>query len=148
MKTAILMIIAIAMLMPLALLAQKPDDITGVWYNGEKTSKIEVFKTTAGNYAGRIVWLKVPNDAAGIPRVDKDNPEASLRARPLMGLVVLTGLNVKANAKYDGGKIYDPKSGKTYSSKAEFDGIDNLKLRGYIGVSIVGRTDTWTRTTK
>ncbi|MDZ4183114.1 MAG: DUF2147 domain-containing protein [Candidatus Cloacimonadaceae bacterium] len=147
MKTIILLIITLAMLMPLALLAQKDDDILGVWYNGEKTSKIEVFKTTTGTYAGRIIWLKVPNDAAGIPKVDKDNPDKSLRSRPLMNLVVLTGLSSKGD-KFDGGKIYDPKSGKTYSCKAEFDGTNQLKLRGFIGISLVGRTDTWTRTSK
>ena len=149
-RLSILIMIAL-ILLPLVLSAQKTTDadrILGVWFNGEKTSKIEVFKTTTGAYAGRIVWLKEPNDEAGNPKTDKKNPDAKLRDRETMGMVVLSGLNSRGKAKYDGGTIYDPKSGNTYSCKAELSDDNTIKLRGFMGVSLIGRTDTWTRTTK
>ncbi len=151
MKLSLCLVLIAAMLLPLMLAAQKTTDadrILGVWFNGEKSSKIEVFKTTAGNYAGRIIWLKEPNDEAGIPKVDHKNPKDGLKSRPLISLNVLTGLDYKGKAKYDGGTIYDPKSGNTYSCKGELADDNTLKLRGFMGVSLLGRTDVWTRTTK
>lgn len=149
MKHIIIIILALSMLLPLGLFAQKtPNRITGVWFNGEKTSKIEIYETKNGSFAGKLIWLKEPNNEAGKPKVDHKNPDAKLQSRPLMDLVILTGLVIDGNTKYKNGKIYDPKSGKTYSAKAELTNNNTLALRGYIGVSLVGRTDTWTRTTK
>ncbi len=143
MKHLLIAIILIALCLPL--LALKEDDILGSWYNGEKSSKIQIYKTTGGSYAGKIVWLKEPNDAKGVAKLDVKNPDKKLRGRALMNLVILTGLKSKGNDKFDGGKIYDPKSGNTYSCKGELENINTLKLRGFIGVSLIGRTDTWTR---
>jgi len=143
MKHLLIAIILIAFCLPL--LAQKEDDILGTWYNGEKSSKIQIFKTTAGNYAGKIVWLKEPNDAKGVAKLDAKNPDKKLQGRALMNLVILSGLEYKGKGKFDGGKIYHPKSGNTYKSKGELTDANTLKLRGYIGVSMIGRTDTWTR---
>jgi uncharacterized protein (DUF2147 family) len=147
MKHLFLILVLAGLLLPAALLAET-FDITGVWFTGEKTSKIEIYKTTSGKFAGKIVWLKVPNDEAGKPRLDVKNPDKNLKGRPLMNLVVLTGLTDKGKNKFDGGTIYDPKSGNTYSCKGELTDNNTLKLRGFIGISLVGRTDTWTRTTK
>ncbi|HNZ08007.1 MAG TPA: DUF2147 domain-containing protein [Candidatus Cloacimonadota bacterium] len=143
MKHLLIAIILIALCLPL--LALKEDDILGSWYNGEKSSKIQIYKTTGGSYAGKIVWLKEPNDAKGVAKLDPKNPDKKLRGRALMNLVILTGLKSKGNDKFDGGKIYDPKSGNTYSCKGELENINTLKLRGFVGVSLIGRTDTWTR---
>lgn len=149
MKQFIILLLALTLLVPAFLFAQKDEDrITGVWFNGEKTSKIEIFQAKGGTFAGRIIWLKEPNDESGKPKVDKKNPDAKLQQRPLMNLAILSGLVADGKTKYKSGKIYDPKSGKTYSAKAELTNNNTLSLRGFIGVSLVGRTDTWTRTTK
>lgn len=150
MNKVILITLAIAVLFPLCLIAQtnEADSILGVWFNGDKTSKIEISRTTTGNYAGRVVWLKDPNNDKGKPKVDHKNPNAEIRAHPLMGLVVVTGLEYKGKGSYGDGKIYDPKFAKTYSSKGDLESNDILKLRDYIGVSLTGRTDTCTRTKK
>jgi len=150
MKHIIIIILALVLTIPAILFAQKVIDterITGVWFNGEKTSKIEIFETKSGAFAGRIIWLKEPNEN-GKPKVDKKNPDEKLQLRPLMDMVILTGLEADGKTKYKSGKIYDPKSGKTYSAKAELTNNNTLALRGFIGVSLVGRTDTWIRTTK
>ncbi len=144
MKPILLIILALAMLVPIALLAETYN-IEGYWFNSEKTSKIQVYKTTSGHYAGKIVWLKEPNDENGVPKVDNKNPDKSLRSRALMNLVILRALASKGNNKYDSGTIYDPKSGNTYSCKAEITGPNTMKMRGFIGISLVGRTEVWTR---
>ena len=144
MKKLIFALTLLALLLPLAL-AAKVHQIEGYWYNAEKTTKIQIYKTTGGSYAGKIVWLKEPNDAKGVAKLDVKNPDKKLRGRALMNLVILTGLKSKGNDKFDGGKIYDPKSGNTYSCKGELENINTLKLRGFVGVSLIGRTDTWTR---
>ncbi len=146
MKHIILAILALLFILPI--FAQNADRITGVWYNGEKTSKIEISQAKDGSFVGKIIWLSVPNDAKGKAKTDALNPEKELQSRPLINLQVLSGLSYKGKGKYVGGKIYDPKSGKTYSAKAEMPNNNTIALRGFIGIALAGRTDTWVRTTK
>jgi uncharacterized protein (DUF2147 family) len=148
MKKALLTLCLLSfMLLPLVIYAQKAlpaDTIVGTWFNAEKTAKIDVFKT-GGSYYGKVVWLKEPNNEHGKPKTDVENPEASLRNRGRLNLIVLTGLKAKRGGGYEKGKIYDPENGKTYSCQAEFKNKNTLALRGYIGVSLIGRTSEWTR---
>ena len=145
----LLMLLGVMMLLPgSGLKAQfKDDDILGVWLNQDKDAHIELFKRD-GKVYGKIIWLKDPIDPdTGKPKVDKHNPDPALRTRPSLGLEILKGFTFNGKAEWSGGEIYDPKSGKTYSSYMNFDGRDKnvLKLRGYIGISLIGRTNTWTR---
>lgn len=145
MKYLISIILIFAFCLPL--LAQDAmQDITGKWYTSNKESIIQIYKTASGSYQGKIVWLKNANDEGAKPKTDSKNPDKKLRNRPLMNLVVLSNLAQNKKNNYDGGKIYDPQSGKTYSCKAELSDANTLKLRGFIGVSLIGRTETWTRT--
>lgn len=145
MRTIFMLTLLLFVSMPLILSAQAADKILGTWYNGEKSSKIEISKTKSNTYVGKIVWLKKATEDNGGPRLDLQNPDKSLRSRQLIGLFVMTGLKHKEGNKFEGGKIYDPKSGNTYSCKGELKSDNTLALRGFIGVSLVGRTDTWTR---
>ena len=77
--------------------------------------------------------------------VDGLNPDKSKRDRPLCGLVIGTDFQAKDAAHAEGGKLYDPESGNTYSGTLALTGDGMLKLRGYIGVSLFGRSETWTR---
>lgn len=135
---------ACGLLMSFGVRAQSADAITGIWWNAEKTAKIQVYEQS-GEYYGKIVHLEVPNDESGKPKTDSKNPNEKLRSRPRKGLVILEGLKYDSDGEYENGEIYDPESGKTYSAKAELDGKDKLDLRGYIGFSLIGRTSTWTR---
>jgi uncharacterized protein (DUF2147 family) len=56
---------------------------------------------------------------------------------------LLRGLEKDGDHEYDNGKIYDPKNGKTYSCKITHKG-NTLDLRGFVGISLIGRTSTWT----
>ena len=78
---------------------------------------------------------------------DRYNPDPLLRARPIVGLQVVTGFTREPSADgvWSGGSIYDPGSGKTYRCQAWLDGPDRLELRGYVGLPIFGRTTHWIR---
>jgi uncharacterized protein (DUF2147 family) len=64
--------------------------------------------------------------------------------KPIQGLIVIKGLNKKGN-EYKGGKILDPKSGNLYNCTIMLDEKDKLKVRGFIGISLFGRTQYWYR---
>jgi uncharacterized protein (DUF2147 family) len=128
-------------------LAQKPDDILGVWKTGEGTGMVQIYKK-GELYFGRVVWLKVPNNPDGTPRTDVNNPEESLRKRPLKGLENLRGFKYAGNNAYEGGQIYDPKNGSDYSCEMKLIDANTLEVRGFIGVSLFGRTDVWKRQVK
>jgi uncharacterized protein (DUF2147 family) len=119
------------------------DQIEGLWYNDVKTGKIEITKHSNGKFYGKVVWLKEPNEF-GKPKVDRLNEDPKLRSRPRLGLTVLNDFVKDGDDKYDDGTIYDPLNGKTYSCKITFKG-KQLDIRGYIGISLFGRTTTWTR---
>ena len=135
---------AFVLFMSFAARAQSADAITGIWWNAEKTAKIQVYEQN-GKYFGKIVHLEKPNDEKGKPKTDVKNPNEKLRTRPRLGLVILQNLEYDKGGEYEDGEIYDPESGKTYSANAKLVGKDKLDLRGYIGFSLIGRTSTWTR---
>lgn len=78
------------------------------------------------------------------PSTDVHNPNRALRKRPLCGLRIGEGMVERDSRHADGGRLYDPKSGRTYRGSMTADG-DRLELRGYIGLKLFGRTETWTR---
>ncbi len=123
------------------------NQIEKVWYNQEKTSKIQIYLAKDGNFYGKIEWLDVTIDKdTGKPRTDKENPDENLRNTPLMGLLILRGFHPDATDPnlYVDGKVYDPKNGKTYCGKITYKG-NTLDLRGFIcSVPFLGRTATWT----
>jgi uncharacterized protein (DUF2147 family) len=132
------------------LLAQdyKADDILGIWFNEEKDAKVEIYKE-GDKYYGKIIWLNEPNEpATGLPKLDDENEDESLRNRPVMGLILVKDFNYDGEGLYEDGEIYDPKNGSTYSCYMKFESMNQLKVRGYIGISLIGRTTYWTRTTK
>ena len=79
-------------------------------------------------------------------QVDGLNPNAALRNRPLCGLEIGSGFKPVDAGRAEDGKLYDPKSGKTYSGSIQRDG-DKLALRGYVGLKVFGRTEIWTPAT-
>jgi len=149
-QTKILFLLMIGLLAGLKLSAQsyKADDVLGTWFNEEKDAKIEIYKE-GNKYFGKIIWLEEPIDPeTGKPKLDDKNPDEVLQKRPVMGLLLVKDFIFDGDDVWDDGEIYDPKSGNTYSCYMKFESPDKLKVRGYIGVSWIGRTTYWTRTTK
>ena len=117
------------------------DPIEHLWFNEEKTAKIQIYKAVNGKYYGKIVWLKEPN-RDGKPKVDRHNPDKKHQNDPILGLLILKNFTKKANNIYEDGEIYDPKNGKNYSCIITQEG-DKLDVRGYVGFSFIGRTTIW-----
>ena len=121
------------------------DSIVGIWLTEKKDAKVEMYKD-AGGYSGQIVWLQEPNGKDGKAKVDENNPDKAKQAQPVVGLVNVHNLKYDSDCSWHDGKIYDPKVGKTYDANAELESNgQNLDLRGYIGISLFGRTTTWRR---
>jgi uncharacterized protein (DUF2147 family) len=123
--------------------AQK-DKIEGLWFNAEQSAKVQIYKAVDGKFWGKIVWLKEPV-RNGKPRTDEKNPKERLRNTPLMNLPILRGFTKEDDNTYSNGQIYDPKNGKTYSCTITYRNDKELGIRGYIGISMIGRTTTWRR---
>lgn len=120
------------------------DSILGEWYTTDKGAKVQIYECDGGKLCGKIVWLADPNDENGKPKTDINNPEESNHKKPIIGLNVLHGFEKDDDNVWDEGKIYDPENGKTYSCKMTLEG-DVLEVRGYVGVPMFGRTETWSR---
>ncbi|MEJ2880051.1 DUF2147 domain-containing protein [Pedobacter sp. GR22-6] len=121
--------------------SQNKDAILGKWVNSTGEAHIDISKRS-DKYFGKIVWLKEPKDAKGLVKTDLKNPDANLRSKPILGLEILKDF-VFDEDKWTDGKIYDPKSGKTYSCNMNLKSNGDLNMRGYIGVSLLGRSETW-----
>lgn len=117
----------------------KADAILGVWINAKKDAKFEIYKN-GSKYFGKIIW------GTGGDVTDTKNPDPKLRSRELIGLSILTDFSFDGSDTWDNGTIYDPKDGKTYSCKLSLKNKNELNVRGYVGVSLFGRTEVWTRT--
>jgi len=123
---------------------QKADAVIGIWETpGEDNGRIEIYKS-GNTYHGKIIWLKKAVEN-GSPRVDENNPDASKRSNPVVGLEVLKGFVFDGEEEWNKGSIYDPANGKTYSCLMALENPSKLKVRGYIGFSLLGRTEYWTR---
>jgi uncharacterized protein (DUF2147 family) len=126
-------------------LPDNPDAIVGVWKTGEGTAMVRIYKN-GDKYQGKVVWLKEPIDPeTGKPKLDKNQTDEAAKKRPVLGLINIWGFVPKENKVWDEGNIYDPKNGNTYSCTIKLINPNSLEVRGYIGVSLIGRTDTWTR---
>ncbi len=119
----------------------RPDPIIGIWETDAKDAKMEIFKN-GDLYFGKLLWGNKVVEADGrTSKKDLKNPDASLRTRDIIGIVNLRNLKLE-DGEYVDGKIYDPPSGKTYDCKAWLE-EGKLNIRGYIGLSMIGRTATW-----
>ncbi len=128
---------------PSASFKSSADELLGIWWNHEKDAHIEIYK--CGNqFCGKIVWLQEPNED-GAPKKDKHNPEESLQSRPLMGLDILSGFEFKEEGSWEDGTIYNPRDGKTYSCYLKMLEEGKLKVRGFVGISLIGKTQYWER---
>lgn len=131
--------------------AAEGNDIVGIWNTAEKDAVIEIFRC-GEKYCGRIAWVKDPNYTGddkrgreGQPRVDDNNPDPLLRNRPIAGLQLMSDFSFTGGNTWTDGRVYDPKSGKTYRGRITLTSRNTLDLRGYAIFSLFGRTATWTR---
>ena len=116
----------------------------GLWYAEGGAAQVAI-EPCGRELCGRVVWLRSPLDEDGCDLRDRHNPDPTLRSRRVMGLEVLQGLKPRPNGTWASGSIYDPATGNTYTCYLALDGNDRVRLRGYLGIPLLGRTTTWTR---
>ncbi|HJF28134.1 DUF2147 domain-containing protein [Acinetobacter bohemicus] len=125
------------------------NDITGLWKNiddktGSSKAVLEIRQESNGSYTAKII--KVTPRPGYTPKETCVSCPAPYTNKPILGLDVLTGLKADGENNYVGGKILDPLSGKIYSTKARLSpNGKRITLRGYVGVSALGRSQTWIR---
>lgn len=125
------------------------EDITGMWQSiddktGAPKALVEIRKEANGTYAGKIV--KITPRAGYTPKETCVDCPAPYTNKPILGLDVMTGLKQGEGLNYVNGRILDPNSGKVYSMKAKLSSNGKrLHLRGYVGVSALGRNQIWLR---
>jgi uncharacterized protein (DUF2147 family) len=114
----------------------------GLWQNEDAI--FEIFETD-GKLSAKVVSLHEPKTPEGKEKTDYRNPDPAKRNRPIVGLVFMSGFRSTRPGRWEHGTIYDPKTGNTYSCFMELQGPNQMKVRGFIGVSLIGRTQIWTR---
>ncbi len=130
------------------------DAVLGVWATSPKDeggqAHVKIYQED-GKYFGKIIWLAEPvyppgDQDAGQQKLDRENPDPALRGRPVMGLEIVKDFTYKGDDEWGGGTVYDPAKGKTYKARMRLaDNGKVLKLRGYVGIPMFGRTTEWTR---
>ncbi|HEY5102478.1 MAG TPA: DUF2147 domain-containing protein [Steroidobacteraceae bacterium] len=113
--------------------------IIGNWLTQSKDGIIQIAQGAGGSYEGRIVGGNQPG------RLDAKNPDPALRDKPLRGAVILRALHYDGDGKWSGGAIYEPDTGRTYKCLIELAGPDTIKVHGYIGIALLGKSQLWTR---
>jgi uncharacterized protein (DUF2147 family) len=129
-----------------SLVSHAQDEILGKWKTiddatGQAKSIVEIYKQN-GKYYGRIVQLLTEENKDGVCRTC----EGKYKNKNIIGLVIIKDLKYDADDKeWEGGTIMDPKNAKEYSVYLALESPDKLKVRGYIGFSLIGRTQYWYR---
>ncbi|MBJ8417879.1 DUF2147 domain-containing protein [Acinetobacter courvalinii] len=125
-------------------------DITGLWQSiddktGAPKGIVEIRQEANGTYTGKVV--KITPRTGYIPKEICVDCPAPYTNKPIIGLDVVTGLKHSEGLNYTNGRILDPNTGKIYSMKAKLSANGKrLHLRGYLGISALGRTQIWIRT--
>jgi uncharacterized protein (DUF2147 family) len=119
------------------------DAILGEWMTADGKAKVLIYRSDS-LYSGKIIWLKEPVKN-GHEVVDDKNPDPALQNMPVIGLVIVREFLFDGEDEWTGGKVYDPESGDTYSGKMTLKDAHTLRLRGYVLIPLLGRTEVWTR---
>ena len=119
----------------LALFSQnKAEDILGFYMSPSGKSILKIYENN-GKYYGKPVWMKNPE------KLDEKNPEKTKQTQKIMGSLIIRDFVFDGSKTWGKGFIYDPENGKTYDCKITRDDKGNLNVRGYIGLSLIGRTE-------
>ena len=112
--------------------------IEGVWET--KTGGYVQIYQDGDTWNGRVV-----GSSDGVARYDENNPDESKRDRRLLGVTVLRDLKYAGDQTWEDGSIYSPDNGKTYSANISLQPDGKLRLRGFVGTPMFGKTQIWTR---
>ena len=115
------------------------DAIVGNWLTEPRDGIIQISVLPDGSFQGRVIGGSNPH------RLDQRNPQPALRKLELLGRVIMRDMHYEGQQRWAGGTIYDPSSGHTYRCRLELQDTGHLKIRGFLGVALLGRSQLWTR---
>lgn len=118
--------------------AQSGDALIGTYMTDKNEGMVEITKKGT-KYYGTLTWTKTPG------KLDSNNPDPKQQTDKLAGKEILKDFDFDGKDLWHNGTIYDPKNGKTYSCKITRDDKGNLNVRGFVGVSMLGRTTFWVK---
>jgi uncharacterized protein (DUF2147 family) len=121
-----------------SLISQNGDALIGTYMTDKNEGMVDIIKKGT-KYYGTLTWTKFPE------KLDANNPDPKQKTDKLAGKQILKDFTFNGKDLWHEGTIYDPKNGKTYSCKITRDEKGNLNVRGYIGVSMLGRTTFWVK---
>ncbi|MFV0304087.1 MAG: DUF2147 domain-containing protein [Moheibacter sp.] len=107
---------------------------------GKEKSHVRIYETKSGKLQGEVVKILT----AGKENITCTECKGDKKDKPIKGMVILWGLEKDGDA-WDDGRIMDPNSGKEYKCSMKLKNKNTLEVRGYLGVSLLGRTQTWVR---
>jgi uncharacterized protein (DUF2147 family) len=131
----------VGLLLPVASVFGQAEQLIGTWLTDDQKTAIEFFKS-GSTYSGRIAWMAEPNDAKGLPFVDRKNPDESKRNQKVLGLTIITGLAFK-KGEFIAGTVYAPKRG--IYAKCSIKVLSNTKLSITVSSGLFSDTKTWTK---
>jgi uncharacterized protein (DUF2147 family) len=118
-----------------------PESILGEWCTqreeGRPPGRVKFVQAQDGTYMGILTW-------SADPKKDVNSKDPRLRDRPLVGIVLMWHLKYD-DGEYVDGYVYNPEDGGTYRVKTEVLSPESLKVRGYLGISLLGQSKTWSR---
>ena len=128
----------------MATTARAAAPITGLWVVQAGNAAVDI-QPCGTKLCGAITWMKEPLNAQGKPKTDIHNPDPARQGDPVCGLKILYDFTQNSDGGWSGGKIYDAQHGDIYSSNMHVAADGTLALRGFVGLSLFGKTQTWTR---
>ena len=122
----------------------------GNWLTEKKNGIIQIFRCGSGGaeLCGRLAWFRIKPDDPNPQGLDLKNPDPAQRSKPLCGLVFMYGFEPAEPGSWESGTVYDPDSGNTYRATMKLRADGMLDLHGYIGISLLGRSEIWSRYTQ
>lgn len=127
-----------------AAVAQAPSPV-GRWMTEGGNSHVQIYPC-GPHLCGRIAWLRQPIGKDGLPKVDLKNPDPAKRSQRLVGLQFMSNFRPGgAPGEWDGGRVYNPEDGDIYRATMKLRPDGKLEVRGYVGISLLGRTQYWER---
>jgi uncharacterized protein (DUF2147 family) len=120
-------------------------DPTGTWLTQDGKATVRI-ADCGGALCGAIISLKEPNDPeTGQPKTDKNNADASLRSRPMLGVQIVLGMTPNSKPASWTGQVYNAEDGKTYAGTLTLQDAKTIKLEGCILGGLICKTSTWIR---
>jgi uncharacterized protein (DUF2147 family) len=121
------------------------ETIIGEWWTEGREGRIRFKQNKKGDFYGITTWRKHIADPNEGSNIDIHNPDPKKRGRSLAGITLIWNLKYDEDGEYTDGYVYNPLNGKTYRMKISVIDRDTIAVRGYLGISLLGQTQTWKR---